>query len=100
MIVANCTGGETTLVDGFDIAKKMSVENPEAFQFLSTTAIPYRYKDKHREYIATHKVFNFDDEGNLIRFNFNNHDRAPVYFPIEKVLNLLTFSFFEFVNIF
>lgn len=86
MIEVDCKGGETTLVDSFHIAKQMIIENPKAFYFLSTNAIPFHYIDESHHYTAKQKIFNLDENGNLVRFNYNNDDRSSVSFPLEKVI--------------
>lgn len=70
-------GGETTLVDGFAIARRIEAEAPELFDVLSTVAVPGQYLGDGVHLLATRPVFRHDHTGRLVQVSFNNYDRAP-----------------------
>jgi trimethyllysine dioxygenase len=71
------TGGESTLVDGFAVARRLAAETPELFEVLSTVAIPGRYIGEGASLLAARPVFRHDHTGRLVQVSFNNYDRAP-----------------------
>lgn len=76
------TGGSTVLVDGFRVGDILKRNNPEAFEFLSSNAMFFRYVEKEKiNVVSPHTVFRLNDSGEYVQFRFNNHDRAPNYLP-------------------
>ena len=71
------TGGESTMVDGFAIARRMEAEAPELFEVLSTVAVPGQYLGDGSHLMAARPVFRHDHTGRLVQVSFNNYDRAP-----------------------
>ena len=71
------TGGESTLVDGFAVARRIEAEEPELFEVLSTVAVPGRYLGEGASLLAARPVFRHDHTGRLVQVSFNNYDRAP-----------------------
>jgi trimethyllysine dioxygenase len=71
------TGGESTLVDGFAIARRIEAEEPELFEVLSTVAVPGVYIGEGAHLLAARPVFRHDHTGRLVQVSFNNYDRAP-----------------------
>ncbi|MEI8238025.1 MAG: trimethyllysine dioxygenase [Actinomycetota bacterium] len=70
-------GGESTLVDGFAIARRIEAEEPELFEVLSTVAVPGRYIGEGAHLVSARPVFRHDHTGRLVQVSFNNYDRAP-----------------------
>ncbi|XP_055318244.1 trimethyllysine dioxygenase, mitochondrial-like isoform X2 [Sitodiplosis mosellana] len=70
-------GGESLLVDGFNVLKNLREQNHEAYEYLSKTFIPSEYIEEgyHFKYCAPAIVIDpLTNEPNQIRFNMN--DRA------------------------
>lgn len=78
-------GGETVLVDGFKVAQYLRDHHPEAFQFFVQTKLPFHYIDNNNYLHCEKTIFELNEEGQLVRFSFNNDDRAPLHFPFEKM---------------
>lgn len=76
-ISATGTGGDTTLVDGFAIARRLESESPELFELLSTLSVPGRLRADGADLQATRPAFRHDHTGRLVQVSFNNYDRAP-----------------------
>lgn len=83
------TGGDTEIVDGFNICRKLKERNPRAFQILSSTFVDFTdigvdYCDFSVQ--SKHKIIELDDKGQVIRINFNNATRDTIFdVPIERV---------------
>ncbi|XP_016154333.1 PREDICTED: gamma-butyrobetaine dioxygenase [Ficedula albicollis] len=82
-------GGESEVVDGFHVSKKLKEQNPEAYQILSSTAVDY--VDVGVDYcdFAVHckqRIIDVDSSGQEIRINYNNATRDTVFdIPAEEV---------------
>ena len=85
-LVADCTGGENVLIDGFRIAEIMQRDAPADFQLLTEVAIPGQYIDEGRgiHLMARRPLFRLDDSGKLVQVSYNNYDRAPLALPPER----------------
>ncbi|XP_028012511.2 gamma-butyrobetaine dioxygenase [Eptesicus fuscus] len=83
------TGGDSEIVDGFNICRKLKENNPRAFQLLSSTFVDFT--DIGMDYCdfsvqSKHKIIELDDKGQVIRINFNNATRDTIFdVPVEKV---------------
>ncbi|XP_016061637.1 PREDICTED: gamma-butyrobetaine dioxygenase [Miniopterus natalensis] len=83
------TGGDSEIVDGFNICRKLKEKNPWAFQILSSTFVDFTdigvdYCDFSVQ--SKHKIIELDDKGQVVRINFNNATRDTIFdVPVEKV---------------
>ncbi|KAM7084652.1 gamma-butyrobetaine dioxygenase [Molossus nigricans] len=83
------TGGDSEIVDGFNICRKLKEKDPRAFQILSSTFVDFTdigvdYCDFSVQ--SKHKIIELDDKGEVVRINFNNATRDTVFdVPVEKV---------------
>lgn len=80
-------GGETLLMDGFNIAEQYRNRHPEGYDFLSSTAIPSQYIGDGHHFQALDTIFKHNPAtGKLQQFRYNIYDRAPlVSIPVEKM---------------
>jgi len=72
----DCTGGESTLVDGFRIAETLKAKAPALYAKLCETTIPARYIDEARHYETDIQVLRHEG-GRLVQVQYNCYDRAP-----------------------
>ncbi|KAM4847013.1 gamma-butyrobetaine dioxygenase [Thomomys bottae] len=83
------TGGDSEIVDGFNVCQKLKEKNLRAFQILSSTFVDFTdigvdYCDFSVQ--SKHKIIDLDDKGQVIRINFNNATRDTIFdVPVEKV---------------
>ena len=89
------SGGESTMVDGFAIARRMEAEEPDLFEVLCTVPVPGQYIGDGSHLMATRPVFRHDHTGRLAQVSFNNYDRAP--FLLDEVDML---AFYDAVRLF
>jgi len=79
----DCVGGDSVLVDGFEIAAIMRAEMPDLYRVLTEVEVTGQYID-HEKGIhlkATRPVFRLDSAGRLVQVSFNHLDRAPLFLP-------------------
>ncbi|KAM9660557.1 gamma-butyrobetaine dioxygenase [Trichechus inunguis] len=83
------TGGDSEIVDGFNVCRKLKEKNPQAFQILSSTFVVFAdigvdYCDFSVQ--SKHKIIELDDKGQVVRINFNNATRDTIFdVPVERV---------------
>jgi trimethyllysine dioxygenase len=77
-------GGETILVDGFNVAARLRTTDHDAFRYLANTPITFHYRDPSNFLEARQKVITLDDDENVMRFIYNNDDRSPTYFTPQE----------------
>ncbi|XP_057603309.1 gamma-butyrobetaine dioxygenase [Hippopotamus amphibius kiboko] len=96
------TGGESEIVDGFNVCQKLKEKNPRAFQILSSTFVDFTdigvdYCDFSVQ--SKHKIIELDDKGQVVRINFNNATRDTIFdAPVERVQPFYA-SLKEFVDL-
>jgi trimethyllysine dioxygenase len=85
-LAADCTGGDSVLLDGFMIGQIMQREHAEDYELLSSVEIPGRYLDHARgiQLMARRPLFRRNQSGELVQVSYNNHDRAPFVLPVEQ----------------
>jgi trimethyllysine dioxygenase len=71
------TGGESTMVDAFAIARRMESEHPDEFEAFTSMMVPGQYIGDGAHLLAARPVFRHDHTGRLVQVSFNNYDRAP-----------------------
>uniref|UniRef100_A0A8C5Q8K3 gamma-butyrobetaine dioxygenase n=1 Tax=Leptobrachium leishanense TaxID=445787 RepID=A0A8C5Q8K3_9ANUR len=96
------TGGESEMVDGFHICHKLRELNPEAFNILTSTQVDFT--DTGVDYCdfslqSKHRIIALDQNGGLLRINFNNATRDSVFdIPAEEVQAFYS-SLKQFINL-
>ncbi len=83
-LVNDAAGGDSTVVDGLAAVQGLALDDPQAFDVLSTTDIDYRYDVGADVVVARAPMIDLDRDGTLRRFRFSPRvDFAP---PIEPDL--------------
>ncbi|XP_036619568.1 gamma-butyrobetaine dioxygenase [Trichosurus vulpecula] len=88
-IKQTATGGESEIVDGFNVCRQLKEQNPKAFQILSSTFVDFTdigvdFCDFSVQ--SKHKIIEVDNKGQVIRINFNNSTRDTIFdVSVEKV---------------
>ena len=75
-------GGGSVFADGLALAEDLAGRDPEAFELLSTVAIPFRFHDAGCDIRRRQKVITLDDAGRFSEICWNAHiadvlDLAP-----------------------
>jgi gamma-butyrobetaine dioxygenase len=105
------TGGESTFIDGFQIASELKKIDPDAFKILSQVKVTFWKNDSHRQYYFRRETFQVDDQNNLISIYYSppfegplkieNHLVEPFYEAFQKYSKVISFIFkiiFEMLN--
>jgi len=79
----DCTGGDSVLIDGFEIAAIMRAEMPEFYRVLTEVEVTGQYIDHEKgiHLMARRPVFRLDSAGRLVQVSYNPLDRAPIFLP-------------------
>lgn len=72
-------GGECIQVDGYAIAEKIRIEDPEAYKALTEIVVPGDYLEPGVHLRAERPAFRLNSAGELVQVTFNNYDRAPFH---------------------
>ena len=89
------TGGDSTIVDAFAIARRMQAEHLDLFEVLSSVVVPGQYIGDGAHLMAARPVFRHDHTGRLVQVSFNNYDRAPFLLAEADML-----AFYDAVRVF
>ncbi len=71
-------GGESILVDGFEAARRLEQQDPEAYELLRTVWVPWRFQDETTDIANRFPVIGTDDRGRLLEIRFNTAILAPL----------------------
>ncbi len=74
----DCEGGQSIQLDGFAIAERIKLEDPEAYQTLTEIIVPGHYLEDDVHLHAERPAIRLDASGKLVQVSFNNYDRAPM----------------------
>jgi alpha-ketoglutarate-dependent taurine dioxygenase len=85
-------GGDSTLVDGFEAARRLRKSSPDDFELLTQLPITcHRFDQANsgdrdpRWYISRLPLIRLDDENNVCGVNFNERQIAPLDLPAELI---------------
>ena len=81
-------GGDTGLVDGFAAAAAFRAMDPESFDTLARTPIPFGYIDKETELRASLPLIQLSPRGRVRGVRFNNRSAQPLRLPYAEVTAL------------
>ena len=80
---ASADGGETILIDGFNIAETLRKDAPDDFALLAKYWIPFRFKDETTDLQSRGPLIELDDRGVLQAVRYNNRSAAPFDLPAD-----------------
>ena len=83
MLVNECEGGESVVVDGFGLLRKLRSDHPDAFDVLCAVPVPFRIFSEDHECYASNPIVGLDSEGRvrLVRFNTAQMQTLPLSEP-------------------
>ena len=67
------SGGDSIYADGFKICEDMRVEEPDYFDTLTNTHVPFRFHDEKYDIRSKRPLIQLDVQGNVSEFVFNAH---------------------------
>ncbi len=79
MIVNECSGGDSFVVDGWHAARQMREEHPELFLALAEVPVPFRQYSTERESFARETIIRLDALGEVVGFRYSNQLMQPLH---------------------
>ncbi|MGB1011652.1 MAG: TauD/TfdA family dioxygenase [Thiolinea sp.] len=80
-LVNKAEGGETLLVDGWQIAEQLRQHDPTAFEILRTTRISYQIFSAERDTRSYEPIIDCYPDGSIRTFRFSNQTALPFMLP-------------------
>lgn len=90
-------GGRSLFLDGAAVAEALREEDPEAFELLSTHAIPFFYRHDGWDYRARQKVIELDAYGRVSGVTISQHLQDDLDLP-QEVLDVYYPAFCKFIR--
>ncbi|MET8635053.1 TauD/TfdA family dioxygenase [Streptomyces sp. NPDC004680] len=84
-LVNDADGGDSGLVDGFAAAAMLRREDPEAFEVLTRTPVPFVFRDAGTELRADRPLIATDSLGRVREVRFNNRSISTLRLPSEAM---------------
>ena len=82
---ADADGGETTLVDGFQVAADLRAERPDLFELLTTVSLHFHFRDDSNEHEHDAPVIELDTAGEVRAVRYSNHSVQPFLLPADEM---------------
>tara|TARA_B100000686_G_C16785150_1_gene974695 strand:- start:37 stop:1170 length:1134 start_codon:yes stop_codon:yes gene_type:complete len=75
----SASGGDSTVVDGFNVALRLKYKRPDYFNLLSRYCVHFEFKgDKNTHLKSRHPLIELSSDGELMGIRFNNRSTAPI----------------------
>ena len=72
MLENECEGGESIIVDGWQLVKDLEDDNPDYFEILKNFNVPFREFDEHNETYTEAPLIQCGNDGSIESFRFSN----------------------------
>jgi len=72
MLENECEGGDSIIVDGWEVVEGLRKENPEYFNILKEFNVPFRQFDENNETYAEAPMIKCTSDGSIESFRFSN----------------------------
>ena len=87
-LVFGATGGDSLLVDGFACAAELAATDPEAYELLTTTPLPFRYRDgAGTDLFNRVPMIHLDHDATFHEIRYSNALLAPLDVPADRMLD-------------
>ena len=73
MLENECEGGDSIIVDGWEVVEDLRKDNPEYFNILKEFNVPFRQFDENNETYTVAPMINCSSDGTIESFRFSNH---------------------------
>ncbi len=84
-LVNETEGGESTAVDGFNIAAKLKEQDPQAYRILATTPVSFQMDSARGDIASSNPLLTLDANGELKVFRFSNQLARPCNIAAEDM---------------
>ena len=72
MLINECEGGESIIVDGYSVLKDLQNDYPELFKILCSFPVPFREFDEENETFANEPIVRLNSQNKITGFRFSN----------------------------
>ncbi|WP_397543745.1 TauD/TfdA family dioxygenase [Roseovarius salis] len=90
-------GGRSLFLDGAAVAEALRAEDPEAFDLLSSHAVPFFYRHDGWDYRARQRIIELDARGNVSGVTISQHLQDDLDLP-QDVLDVYYPAFCKFLR--
>ena len=84
----DATGGESVLVDGFNVVQALRSMDPSAFEVLATVPLDFGYEDEETDARYRAPAIGLDGDGNIDELRFNTPVVGPLNVPADRMLEV------------
>jgi gamma-butyrobetaine dioxygenase len=77
-LLASPDGGESVFADGFALGNQLKVIDPQAFDVLTRTPVPFHYRSRDAELYAERPLIQLSCRGEVSAVHYNNRSIAPL----------------------
>ncbi len=77
-LLAAPDGGESVFADGFALSNQLRAVDPQAFDILTRTPVPFHYRSKEAELYAERPLIQLSCAGEISAVHYNNRSIAPL----------------------
>ncbi|HWS69847.1 MAG TPA: TauD/TfdA family dioxygenase [Steroidobacteraceae bacterium] len=77
-LLAAPDGGESVFADGFALSNQLRMIDPQAFDVLTRTPVPFHYRSKDAELYAERPLIQLSCRGEVNAVHYNNRSIAPL----------------------
>lgn len=78
-------GGDSIMVDGLEVARRVQAEAPEVYRTLTQVHVPGHYLGDGVHLRAQRPILRLGLNGEVAQVSFNNYDRAPFRLPDDEM---------------
>ena len=82
------TGGESVLVDGFNVAQALGSMDPSAFEVLATVPLDFGFEDEEADIRYRAPAIGLDGDGNIDELRFSIAVMGVLSAPAERMLEV------------
>jgi gamma-butyrobetaine dioxygenase len=84
-LVNEAPGGETVLVDGYELARDIQTSDAPSFHALTTLPVSFRYQDEHNDHRSRRPLIELDGDRHVAIVRFAPNVVAPFDVPFDKM---------------
>jgi alpha-ketoglutarate-dependent taurine dioxygenase len=80
-LIASPDGGDSVFADGFALAEHLRKSEPEAFELLTRTPVPFHYRSQNADLYAERPLIQLSCGGDVSAVHYNSRSIAPLLDP-------------------
>jgi gamma-butyrobetaine dioxygenase len=84
VLIAAPDGGESLFADGLALAAHLRSDDPDVFERLTSTAVPFRYRSKDADLYAERPLIQLSCDGKVTGVHYNNRSIAPLRLSLDE----------------